>query len=236
MEKITVNGVDIYPFRNSKDLIDHVDKSKGILIAINAGKINKATTELREIINSNIGYADGLGAVAVLHKRGYNECPKIPGCELWLKIIERYKDSKSFYFIGATEDIINKTITKLKIEYPTLNISGFRNGYITSESEREALIEEIATNKPDVVFVAMGSPKQEILMRDMQKRHNAIYQGLGGSFKVYCGEDKRAPKWFVDHNLEGVYRGFFLNNRPGHIKRFVSDLLFFVKLNIGIIK
>lgn len=236
MDKVSINNVNLYAFKSDQEVIDYIEKNKGILVAINAGKINKATPIMRDIINSNVGYADGLGAVTVLHKRGYKDCPKIPGCELWLKIIERYKNTKSFYLIGATDDVINKTITKLKGEYPTLNILGYRNGFLKTESEREYLIEDIATKKPDVVFVAMGSPKQEILMRDMQKRHNAIYQGLGGSFKVYCGEDKRAPKWFIDHNMEGVYRGFFLNIRQGKMKRFFSDLGFFIKLHLGIIK
>ena len=49
--------------------------------------------------------------------------------------------------------------------------------------------------KPDVVFVAMGSPKQELLMEEMSEKHPAIYQGLGGSFDVYTGRVERAPKW-----------------------------------------
>ena len=66
---------------------------------------------------------------------------------------------------------------------------------------------DIEEKKPDVVFVAMGSPKQEYLMEEMQKRNpDAIYQGLGGSFDVYTGAVKRAPKWWVDHNLEFAYR------------------------------
>ena len=55
-----------------------------------------------------------------------------------------------------------------------------------------ALIDDIAEKRPDFVFVAMGSPKQEFLMADMLKRHKAVYQGLGGSFDVYTGRAKRA--------------------------------------------
>ena len=76
--------------------------------------------------------------------------------------------------------------------------------------------DDIVAKKPDVVFVAMGSPKQEYLMQEIQKRHNAIFQGLGGSFDVYTGNVKRAPKWWVDHNLEFAYR---LLKEPKRIKR-----------------
>lgn len=79
----------------------------------------------------------------------------------------------------------------------------YRNGYLKTPEERKALIEDIAEKKPDVVFVAMGSPKQELLMEEMLERHPAIYQGLGGSFDVYTGAVKRAPNggWTIIWNL-----------------------------------
>lgn len=67
-----------------------------------------------------------------------------------------------------------------------------------------------------MVFVAMGSPKQELLMEEIQHRHKAIFQGLGGSFDVYTGHVERAPKWWVNHNLEFAYR---LLKEPKRIKR-----------------
>ena len=62
----------------------------------------------------------------------------------------------------------------------------------------------------------MGSPAQEILMSEMLARHKAIYQGLGGSFDVYTGTVKRAPKWWIDHNAEFAYR---LIRQPKRITR-----------------
>lgn len=100
------------------------------------------------------------------------------------------------------QQVIDATVEKLKKEYEGINIAGYRNGYIKTDEEKQALIEDIVAKKPDVVFVAMGSPKQEYLMQEIQKQHKAIFQGLGGSFDVYTGNVKRAPKWWVDHNLE----------------------------------
>ena len=62
----------------------------------------------------------------------------------------------------------------------------------------------------------MGSPKQELLMEELQKHHKAIYQGLGGSFDVYTGSVMRAPKWWVDNHLEWMYR---LIKQPCRITR-----------------
>jgi UDP-N-acetyl-D-mannosaminouronate:lipid I N-acetyl-D-mannosaminouronosyltransferase len=227
MNKISINGVDICPFSSREELMDYVDKNKSILIAINAEKVMNATDETRSIINNNIGYCDGVGAVWALKQKGAKNVVKIPGCELWLDIVKRYHDSKSFYLIGGKQEVIDSTVTRLKEKYQDINVLGYRNGYLKNDNERNALIEDVAKKKPDVVFVAMGSPKQELLMGEMQQRHKAIYQGLGGSFDVFTGNTKRAPKWWLDHNLEFAHR--FLKN-PRRIKRQIPILKLAVKL------
>lgn len=230
-DRVNVNGVKIYPFKSFNELLDYVQGKKGILVAINAEKILHATDQTRSIINRNIGYCDGIGAVMALKQKGYKEVSKIPGCELWLKIVNSlYSSNKSFYLIGGKQEIIDTTIVKLKKEFDGINIVGSRNGYFSGEEEENALIEDIASKKPDVVFVAMGSPKQELLMERMLERHAAIYQGLGGSFDVYVGNVKRAPKWWVDHNLEFAYR---LIKQPSRIKRQIHLVNFLLKVKLN---
>ncbi len=227
MNKIKINGVEICPFSSREELMDYVDENKSILVAINAEKVMNATDQTRSIINNNTGYCDGVGAVWALKQKGAKNVVKIPGCELWLNIVDRYHDKKSFYLVGGKQDVIDATVEKLREEYPGINIIGYRNGYLKSDNERNLLIDEVASKKPDVVFVAMGSPKQELLMGEMQKRHKAIYQGLGGSFDVYTGSSERAPKWWLDHNLEFAYR-FFQN--PKRLKRQIPILKLALKL------
>ena len=217
MNKISLNGVDVFPFPSVDALLEYVDSKKGILVAINAEKILHATTESRNIINRNIGYCDGAGAMKALKQKGAKDACKIPGCELWLKIIGRYYKEKTFYLVGGKQQVINNTVEKLKQEFQGINIVGYRNGYFNGDEDMAATVKDIAEKKPDGVFVAMGSPKQELFMEDMKRQHeSAIYQGLGGSFDVYTGNVKRAPKWWVDHNLEFAYR---LIKEPKRIKR-----------------
>ena len=216
MDKVTMNGVEVYPFDSEEQLLSHIDEHKGILVAINAEKILHATDQTRSIINRNVGYCDGAGAMMAVKQKGHPNACKIPGCELWLKIINRFQNEKTFYLVGGKQEVIDETVAKLKVDYPSINIVGYRNGYIRTEEEKQALIEDIAEKKPDVVFVAMGSPKQELLMEEIQKRHDAIFQGLGGSFDVYTGHVKRAPEWWVNHNMEFAYR---LLKEPKRIKR-----------------
>lgn len=229
--RVIVNGVKVNPFTSFDALISHVLERKGILVAINAEKILHATEQTRGIINRNIGYCDGIGAVMALRKRGYKDVVKLPGCELWLKIIEAlFRRDKKFYLVGSKQEVIEATVEKLKKEYPGISIAGFRNGYIKTPEEKKALINDIREKKPDVVFVAMGSPKQELLMEEIFEAHPAIYQGLGGSFDVYTGNVKRAPKWWVDHDLEFAYR---LIKQPSRIKRQIHLVKFLAMVKLG---
>lgn len=144
--------------------MDYADAHKGILVAINAEKILHATDTTRSIINRNMGYCDGAGAMMALRKKGVKDACKVPGCELWLKIVGRYHQEKTFYLIGGRQEVIEATVEKLRKEYPGIRIAAYRNGYLKTDLERQALIDDVAEKKPDVVFVAMGSPKQELLM------------------------------------------------------------------------
>lgn len=229
--RVNINGVKIYPFTSFRQLLKHVEAHKGILVAINAEKILHATEQTRSIINRNIGYCDGAGAVMALHKKGYYDVTKIPGCVLWLRIIDALREEgKTFYLVGSKQEVIESTVEKLQQEKDGINIIGYRNGYIKTEEEKKALLDDIAEKKPDVVFVAMGSPKQELLMEEMYERHPAIYQGLGGSFDVYTGKVKRAPDWWVDHNVEWLYR---LINEPSRIKRQIHLIRFLANIKMN---
>lgn len=216
MNKINLRGVEIIPFTSREQIAEYVNEHPGILVAINAEKILHATEETRDIINRNIGYCDGAGPMLALRSLGYPNVVKVAGCELWLSLIRYFHKEKTFYLVGAMPQVIEDTVKKLQSEFPGIRIVGYRDGYIKTEDEKEALIADIETKKPDVVFVAMGSPKQELLMEKISQRHKAIYQGLGGSFDVYTGHVKRAPKWWIDHNVEWLYR---LLSQPQRIKR-----------------
>lgn len=230
MESRLINGVKCYAPSSREELIDHALQEKAVLVAVNAEKILHATDESRSIINRNVGYPDGVGAVWALEKKGCKETVKIPGCELWLDIVARHAKNKTFYLVGGKEEVIQQTVAKLKNEFEGIQILGFRNGYLSKEDEKEALIADIVTKKPDVVFVAMGSPRQELLMEELQQRHPALYQGLGGSFDVYTGNVKRAPKWWVKNNLEWAYR---LIRQPSRIKRQIHLVRYLLLLKFG---
>ncbi len=230
MESKLINGVNIFAPPSRDALIDFAFANKSLLVAVNAEKILHATDESRDIINRNIGYPDGLGAIMGLKKQGLTNVVKIPGCELWLDIIKSHYRDKRFYLVGGKDEVIEQAVVQLKDEFPDIDIVNYRNGYLKTDGEQQALIDDITEKKPDVVFVAMGSPRQELLMELMSQKHPALYQGLGGSFDVYTGNVQRAPAWWVKHHLEWFYR---LLKEPSRIKRQIHlvRFLFLLKFN-----
>lgn len=223
MNSLEINDRKVNIFSSDAELIDYVADRQQILVAINAEKIANRTPQLKDIINRNIGYLDGIGPVMAARRRGFRQACKIPGCELWLKIVERFRHSRSFYLLGASPAVIDDVVRRLAADFPGISIAGYHDGYLTTDAVKQTVIDDIVSKKPDIVFVAMGSPRQELLMDELLALHPALYMGLGGSFDVYTGRVKRAPKWWLDHNLEFAYR---LIRQPKRIRRQLNSLRF----------
>ncbi len=224
---VVINGKKIYPFKNKETFLEAIEKKHTILIAINSKKILEKNPRLKKIINENIGYCDGVGAVIALHQKNV-EAVKIAGAEFWLDIIQKYHHNKKFHIIGSSQEVIEKTIRKLKEQFSDIELTGYRNGFI-DKKDKEKLIEELKDKKPDVVFVAQGTPQQEFLMDELIKEHPALYMGLGGSFDAYIGYVKRTPELFINLNLEWLYR---FMQRPTRIAGLGRDVKFLIFLLI----
>lgn len=220
-----VNHKRVFAFTSPDELLRYIQNRTGILIALNAQKLNRNETDLDEIINRNIGYPDGVGAVLALKQKGLKS-RKIPGAEFWLEIIKRYYRERSFYLLGGSKEVIETTVNKLKDEFKGINLKGYRDGFL-GPGDKEAILEQLKINQPDIVFVAMGSPKQEFLMDELIKQYPALYMGLGGSFDVYSGNKKRAPKLFIKLGLEWFYR---LIQEPSRWRRQLAYFVFFWRM------
>ncbi len=214
MNSAIINGYKINAFSSKDDFLEQIMYEKKILVAMNAEKITKNSNRLRDIVNSNIGYSDGVGAVIAL-KQNRLKAVKIAGSEFWLDIIERFSKTRTFYLVGSTKTVIESTVDRLKKEYSHIRIVGYRDGFL-KRGDKRSLIEDLQNKRPDIVFVAQGSPKQEFLMNELAKEHPALYMGLGGSFDIYGGDKSRAPKLFLNYHLEWLYR---LLKEPTRIKR-----------------
>jgi UDP-N-acetyl-D-mannosaminouronate:lipid I N-acetyl-D-mannosaminouronosyltransferase len=219
LNTVIVNGFKIH-LGNRENLINYALKTKGILLALNTEKIYSQNPLIKKLAQEGIGYPDGIGAVWACKRKGFFEARKIPGSELWLDIIGFSEGKKSIYIVGSTQNVIEETIIKLKSQFPKINIVGFRNGFF-EDFEKVELFNIISRIKPEIIFVAQGSPRQENLMQELKERHLALYMGLGGSLDVYTDRIRRAPKIFQKVGLEWLYRSI---KEP---KRIRGQLVFF---------
>lgn len=200
---VTINQINIFPFKSKENFLNHIQDFKGILIAIGAEKLLSDNDKLIQLVNNNIAYCDGYGAVYALKRKGV-EAAKIPGAYFWLDVVRSFHQERTFYLLGATFGTLQRTVEKLKFEFPAIKIVGASDGYFT---DKQAIIKDIISKKPDVVFVAMGSPKQEFFMEEAMEEHQALYMGLGGSFDLYTGGAKPVPAWWNKFfKWEGLYR------------------------------
>lgn len=112
----------------------------------------------------------------------------------------------SAYFLGARPEVVAALVERLRRERPGLRIAGHHHGYLDAELDR-AVRRDIAAARPDLLFVAMGSPLQEYWIDGAWEEIGAaVALGVGGSFDVLAGLKKDAPGWARGRGLEWLYR------------------------------
>lgn len=176
---------------------------------------------LKETFNdkSSIIIPDGVGTVIaskLLKKPVYE---KIAGIDVVREVlIKANLEEKSIYLLGAKEEILKKCVENIELEFPKLKVSGFHNGFFDLNN-CDDIIEDIKICEPWAIFVAMGSPRQEIFIKKiMDKLNTHIFMGVGGVFDIFAGELKRAPRWMLSLGLEWLYR---VVQEPFRLKRLI---------------
>lgn len=128
------------------------------------------------------------------------------------------------YFIGATKHNLEAMISRLGAKHSQLRIAGYRDGYFRDDEEDE-ITEQIAATHSNLLFVGMGSPKQELFIAENLAKMNVnIAMGVGGSFNVFAGIEKPAPGW-TKYGLEWLYRSV---QDPTKLKRYLIINTYFV--------
>lgn len=129
------------------------------------------------------------------------------------------------YFLGARPEVLLDTVRRVLLRHPRLNIVGWHHGYLDAKSE-PAVLTDIRRSAPDLLFVAMGSPRQERWIHDHQADLGVpVAMGVGGTFDVLAGRKREAPKW-TRHGFEWLYR---LAQDPRLLRRYLITNTWFVK-------
>lgn len=198
-----------------------------IILAVNPEKVIRAQQDrnLLDLLRSaDLLIPDGIGVVIAARILGLGRPERVPGSELMPKLCERAA-SKGYtvFLFGASEEVNRQAVTILQDRYPGIRIVGSHHGYVT-DKEMPIVIADINDCQPDLLFVALGSPHQELWMaRYVPLLKVKVCQGVGGTFDVIAGRVKRAPLMFRAIHLEWFYR---LLSQPSRIVRQTALPLF----------
>ena len=219
-----LRGLKLIGWRDMQHALDYLCASDGMrtgtLVAINAEKMLtiEDNAQVRDLIEAaEFKYADGISVVRSLRKKYPDaDISRVAGADLWEALMARAgADGTPVFLIGGKPEILAQTEQKLRARWQ-VNIVGSQDGYFSAD-QQQALFARIRDSGAQIVTVAMGSPRQEILMRDCrQVCPNALYMGVGGTYDVFTGHVKRAPKVWQNLGLEWLYR---LLSQPTRIKR-----------------
>lgn len=161
---------------------------------------------------------DGIGIVLAARFLCGARLERVPGCELMQHICELCAQKGYGIFIyGAGEAINQEAVRALELTYPGISIVGRANGYLSDDAMPE-LVRKINDSGAQVLFLALGSPKQEqwIARYRGKLKHVRVCQGIGGTLDVLTGNVNRAPRIFCQLGLEWLYR---LVSEPKRLRR-----------------
>jgi N-acetylglucosaminyldiphosphoundecaprenol N-acetyl-beta-D-mannosaminyltransferase len=204
-----------------------------IVVTADASGLAQAQSDpehLEIIRNADLVTPDSVGVMWAAKRAGHPIPERVSGVDLVDRVCALSADKGyRVYFLGAAPGVAEQAAEKLRLRHPGCNIVGARHGYFPPDSDT-VVAQEVAEAKPDILFVAMGIPRQEKFIKATQAIIGAkVAMGVGGSFDVFSGRAKRAPIVIQKLKLEWLWR---LLANPKKIAK-VKNLPRFVRMVLG---
>ena len=193
------------------------------VVTANAEIIYQASKneKMRTVINqAQMVTADGSGVVWASKQLGRPLRQRVTGIDLVNSICEQSaKKGWKLYILGSAPGVAATAAVNIRKKFPGCNIVGTHHGYFNAKEEKQ-IVAELLQLQPDVLFVALGAPKQEYWIAEhMAQLQIPVSMGIGGSMDVLSGNVKRAPRWMQKMSLEWLYR---LLIQPTRFKRVLA--------------
>ncbi len=190
---------------------------------------------LRRILNSSgLTTPDGMPLVWLSHLQGFHHVGRVYGPDLMLALCE-HSVSRGYrhYLYGGEEGVAERLKEQLEQRFPGLQVVGtyappFRA--LSPEEDRE-VVERINAAKPDIVWVALGAPKQDFWAAEhVGKLSASVIIGVGAAFDFLSGRKRQAPRWMRQAGLEWLFR---LGQEPHRLwhRYLVYNPLFLIKVS-----
>lgn len=199
------------------DFVNHIfwlteNRSSSYVCFANAHMLVEAykDKEFNQLLNNaDVATPDG-GPLSKLMKLLYGqEQDRVAGMDVLPRLLqEAAARGKSVYFYGSTDQVLEAVVAKAKNDLPELQVAGYYSPPFRklTKDEDEAIVKKINDTNPDLVFVALGCPKQERWMADHKGKVKACMLGVGQAYMTYANLEKRLPEWARNLSLEWTYR------------------------------
>ncbi len=182
----------------------------------------------RLLLEADMTTPDGMPLVWASRLLGMPIEGRVTGADLLPALSERAAEKGlSVFLLGAGPGVAARTADILRARYPNLNIVGTLSPSPAPLLEMDpSIIEMVRAAKPDILFVALGTPKQEKWIKmHLHELQVPLSIGVGGSFDFIAGVTKRAPVWMQRAGLEWLFR---LTHEPRRLwRRYVLDMFYF---------
>lgn len=184
-----------------KQFLQHVVVNVAKIVNMQKDPVLAESVKACEVIN-----IDGMGVVFGARFLGHDVPERVAGVDLFHELLAMSaKRDFPVFLLGATEEVVSKTVSKVKAINPNLNIAGYNDGYFWDDEE--AVVTKIRESGAKLLFVAITSPKKENFINKWQDKLGVDFvMGVGGTFDVVAGKVKRAPQWMQKAGLEWLYR------------------------------
>lgn len=161
----------------------------------------------RSVLSSDLVLADGQAVVWASRLLGSPLPERVAGIDLFQELLALAdREGFTLYLLGGREEVVQDVAQRIRESYPSARIAGLRNGYF-EESEEAQIAKDIATADPDILFVAISTPKKELFLARWSGQLGVrVCHGVGGSFDVFSGRISRAPTRWRQLGLEWLHR------------------------------
>ncbi len=225
--KLKFEDVDIATVTNKIVAMSSTEKFD-IVVTPNIDHLSRLTGEQNSDLlhiyqNAELALCDSKIVQKLMLFKGKKITNVIPGSTLTEHLFRSgVLDKKRVCIIGVDDEDVEQLIK----DFPAISISHINPsmGFINKPSEVENIVQEVCDLNPDFVFLAVGSPRQEVLADKIkQKFHRGVGLCIGASILFLVGKEKRAPQLFQTLHLEWLYRAF---QRPKTlVKRYAKNFL-----------
>lgn len=183
--------------------------TRGFQISLNTDSVVRANRDAHYanlIKKASVVTIDGMPILWLSKILGNVIRQRVTGPDLFFRLLEIANERRlKVYLLGGREEIVKTVKQKTRLKYPNIKIMGASDGYF-GDSE-QLVISKIAKTKSDILFVAMGAPRQDEFIADnFDKLDVKFAMGVGGCFDIFAGVKKRAPLMVQKLGLEWFYR------------------------------